>query len=282
MKHRISWGKVGAIAAGAVIVAGAAGSVALLGAQARRVQPQMELRALIGGGPELGVSIRELTEADARTAQIGAGSGVYVESVRDGSPASRAGILAADVITAFDGERVRSVAQLQRLVRETPDGRAVEVVLQRAGKRMTLSVTPAEPENVGPRALLAPRVQPDLLERFDFGGAPFILGGTGRLGVSTQTLTDQLREYFGAPNGVLVTSVQAGSTAAAAGLKAGDIITSVGGTTIRSVVELQRAVASAFGDVPISIWRDKKTLTLTAKFPARERERRSPANDPSI
>jgi hypothetical protein len=52
-----------------------------------------------------------------------------------------------DVAVQFDGENVRSAAQLTRLVRETPAGRTVKLGLIRDGKRMDIDVTPAAPEH---------------------------------------------------------------------------------------------------------------------------------------
>ncbi len=59
-----------------------------------------------------------------------------------GSAAEKAGIKKGDVIAEFDGERVRGVRHLTRLVTETPDGRTVKAAVMREGKRVDLSVTP--------------------------------------------------------------------------------------------------------------------------------------------
>ena len=57
--------------------------------------------------------------------------------VDEESAAAKAGIKTGDVVTSFDGERVRSARQLERLVEETPAGRTVKMALQRAGRRVT-------------------------------------------------------------------------------------------------------------------------------------------------
>ena len=71
---------------------------------------------------------------------------------------------------------------------------------------------------------------------------------------------------IGARTGVLVTSVAAGTPAAAAGLKAGDVITTVNGTTVASVNDLRRSLAGAADDVTLTIVRDRKDVTLKATF----------------
>ena len=102
-----------------------------LGADVRR------LALLAGRGAQLGVSVRELDAEQAKSQ-----SGAVVDEVRAGSAAEKAGIKKGDVITEFDGERVRGVRHLTRLVTETPDGRTVKAAVVREGKRVDLSVTP--------------------------------------------------------------------------------------------------------------------------------------------
>ena len=94
-------------------------------------------RCLPDAGAQLGVSVRELDAEQAKSQ-----SGAVVDEVRAGSAAEKAGIKKGDVITEFDGERVRGVRHLTRLVTETPDGRTVKAAVVREGKRVDLSVTP--------------------------------------------------------------------------------------------------------------------------------------------
>ena len=58
-------------------------------------------------------------------------------------------------------------------------------------------------------------------------GRNFPFGDRQRLGVQLMPLSDQLATYFGVKGGVLVASVEADSPAARAGLKAGDVISTV-------------------------------------------------------
>src|SRR5207244_3566994 len=61
-------------------------------------------------------------------------------------------------------------------------------------------------------------------------------------GIRVEQMTDQLRDYFGvySNNGILVTSVDSGSAAEKAGLKAGDVITAVDGKNIRTPADFSR------------------------------------------
>ncbi|HJR07778.1 MAG TPA: PDZ domain-containing protein [Pyrinomonadaceae bacterium] len=90
-------------------------------------------------------------------------------------------------------------------------------------------------------------------------------GGGRRIGITTQTLTDQLADYFGVGSGggLLVTSVIENSPASKAGLKAGDVVTEVDGTRLKTAGELSRALnRKDEGDVTLTISRDRKTRTI--------------------
>jgi serine protease Do len=102
--------------------------------------------AALGGGPRLGVRIRDVGKDDLAKFKLGTQAGVVVEEVTKDSAAEKAGVKAGDVIVQFDGENVRSAAQLTRLVRESVAGRNVKMGVFRDGKRMDLDVTPAVSE----------------------------------------------------------------------------------------------------------------------------------------
>jgi S1-C subfamily serine protease len=97
----------------------------------------------------------------------------------------------------------------------------------------------------------------------------------GRLGVGIQELTPQLAEYFGTKDGVLVTSVEPDTPAAKAGLKAGDVITSINGRTVNDGGQLIEAVQSADdgADLTVGYVRDKKAATAKATLEPREKEK---------
>ena len=99
---------------------------------------------------------------------------------------------------------------------------------------------------------------------FEFPGP----SARGRLGVGVDDLTAQLAAYFGAKEGVLVTTVTEDTPASRAGLKAGDVIVMFNGETVRNRVELQRAVGrvQADAEVSIGIVRDRKPSDVKVKL----------------
>ena len=225
-----------------------AGAVSLAAQDRFQVGPRGRADVRVfGSGGQLGIRVSD-TE-----------SGVRVDDVSAGSAAEKAGLRAGDVIIEFDGERVRSAMQLTRLVRETPDGRTVRLGVTRDGQRHDLQATP---ESRG--------------FAFDFDGDRLrheieqsmrgrLMPLRGRLGVTLQSLTPDLEEYFGATKGgALVSSVARDSAAAKAGLKAGDVITAVDGRGVRSAGEVMRQLGDRSGEIEIAIVRDKQEMTLKA------------------
>lgn len=234
---------------------------------------------IFGGGSRIGVSVADLDPADAK-----ATAGVRVDSVEDDSPAARAGVQTGDIIVEFDGERVRSVRQFSRLVSETPAGRQVTAVVTRDGKRTSLTITPRDAsslrfdndawraiDEVREMARIAPRPTPPRApsaprpRAFEF--EPFALLRGNQLGVTVNSLSDQLKEYFGVKDGLLVTSVTESSAAAKAGVKAGDVITSVNGSRVDSPSDLREEMRDVEPgqEFTLEITRDRKPMTLKGK-----------------
>lgn len=228
-----------------------------------------DLRGVGTAGPEIGVSVRDVT-ADAGAEATGPGA--VVERVRGESPAAKAGVQAGDVIVTYDGESVRSARQLVRLIDETLANRAVSLSVMRSGKRMDLSVTP-QARSPWAEALARPTPfeTPDfnlLVQPRARGVAPglYMPAFAGRLGIQTQDLTTQLAEYFGASDGVLVTSVGESGVARTAGLKAGDVITEVDGQAVQDTAALRQRLAGKTGKLALTVIRDKNKRTITVEM----------------
>lgn len=273
---------------------------------------------MVGGGPRLGVQIRDVAKDDVAKLKLAGQAGVVVEEVTKDSAAEKAGVKAGDVVVQFDGENVRSAAHLTRVVRETAPDRTVKMAVTRDGKRIEMDVTPSaagdamtmfidqskiradvekEMQSVhekmkelqlerkiapgapmphaapmpgapaGPMRWKVERPEGGEFEFFGQGDFPMAMAfgaARGRLGVSVQSLTPELAGYFGVKDGVLVSAVQADTPAAKAGLKAGDVITSVNDKAIGAPGELVDALRGKEGEVTIGLTRDKKAMSLKA------------------
>jgi serine protease Do len=226
------------------------------------------------GGAWLGVRLEEVTAEKAKELKLAGEYGATVTDVEEGSPAAKAGVAKGDVIVEFAGEKVRSAAQLRRLVRETPLGRTVTLLVDRAGQTKTLSAKLEARSRGAFEMPVTPMPRPPNVEIPEFG---FVWQARGaRLGISGDELTPQLAEYFGVKQGkgVLVREVIVGSGAEKAGLKAGDVIVAVDGKEVATVSKLRRALAGDTEEkrkVTLAIVRDKREQTLTVELEPAER-----------
>jgi len=270
---------LGGLAAAAALLALIALSPGLL-AQDRGLPSDLRFH-MRGPGAEIGIAARDLRkEETSRSAQ----GGVVVEEVREGSPAARAGLKAGDVIVEFDGERVRSVRHLVRLIDETPADRTVEAAILRDGSKKTVDISPAASNGLafdGTLPDIRPQIERGLRAiprgfRFDSEGerrGP-LDEGNRRLGVSLSPLTEQLAAFFGVKSGVLVSSVDANSPAARAGLKAGDVIVAVNGHEVGEPLALREQIRGGGGTLDLRLSRDRRQMTVKVELPQRATERR--------
>ena len=230
-------------------------------------------------GSQIGVTVRDVEEDDLKRAKLDALAGVVVDDVSEGSPAEKAGIKDGDIITEFDGERVRGVRQFTRLVQETPARRKVQAAVLRDGQRVAISVETRESdgarmfgkldrlhdmETLVPKIMRDTPTPPPPPPFRSFDG---LLGRSSALGITVDDISPQLRSYFGVTDGVLVTSVNDDSSAARAGLKAGDVITSIDGESVHAPADLRRRTQrlNAGDEFTLAVVRDKKPLTLKGK-----------------
>jgi PDZ domain-containing secreted protein len=224
------------------------------------------------GAAHLGVSLGEVTTEKAQELKLPAVAGAIVSSVQKESAAAKAGIETGDAIIEFDGIRVRSSAELRRLIRETPAGRTVEMKIVRDGKTRVVSAKmEANPEQFnynynGPEIRIPSINMPKInIPPLDFSG---FWDHRVTLGISADDLTPQLAQYFGVKQGkgILISEVTKGGAADKAGLKAGDVIVLVDGQPISGVEELRANLNDNFtGDtrkVSLTIVRDRHEQSL--------------------
>jgi serine protease Do len=89
----------------------------------------------------IGVEPDTLDPDDESARSVPGGRGVIVRAIKPQSPAERAGIKPGDVITAFDGQKVVSDAELRWLASTGGPGRAVPLGVWRGGRMHEIKVT---------------------------------------------------------------------------------------------------------------------------------------------
>lgn len=251
---------------------------------AENVQRTVVVEKNTGEQGWLGVSITDVTDEVRKKQDLADGvTGVLVLEVYDDSPAQKADVRGGDVITTAAGAKVESVAKLVDVISSTAPGKQVTITVLRDGKPMTFDVTLAQREKSkmvwvgdlekleelegleGLEALEALKTLSIDIPRLELGLAG--TSGRGRLGVYIDDLSEGLGEYFGVPEGkgALVEDIVEGSPAEKAGIRAGDVITKIGGESVGDAEELKEAIGDmdAGKETPVVVWRDGKQLTLT-------------------
>jgi serine protease Do len=232
----------------------------------------------------LGVDLAEVTTEVAGRLRLREERGALVTNVASDTAAAKAGLQKDDVIIKWNGETVESVRELERRIRETPTGRNVRLGVLRNGSEVEVAATLGDRGDylshirVAPVARVAPlaRIAPatTIVPRARMMARPATAVVRARLldrsvGMSLQSMSPQLAEYFGLQNrsGALVTFVHPDSAAAKAGIKAGDVILSVGGQAVDGpgrAIELLSGRGE--GAVEVKVMRDRQERSLTLQL----------------
>jgi Do/DeqQ family serine protease len=176
----------------------------------------------------LGVTILTLTPDLADNLGAKDLQGALVQQVTEGSAADKAGIKAGDVITAVNGNAVKSMAELRNRIGLMRVGESVDVAIFRDGKsRHVTALVTAKPGTPG--AEEGDAGEPHrALQGADLGDAP---GG----------------------GGVIVRSIEPGSPASQTLLRPNDVITTVNRKAVANLKDLRAAA------------KDQPTLLLTVR-----------------
>jgi serine protease Do len=165
----------------------------------------------------LGISMNDVTPANAHFFNLQDASGAIVAQVTPDSPASRGGLQTGDVITQVNDTKVVNGSTLQVAVSEMAPGTKIALSVIRNGKTVNLNLTVGQ---FNGSSEVASNDGQD-----GQGGA-----NTGKLGLTISNLTSNARQQINAPDqlhGVVVESVRPASPADDAGIQPGDVILEV-------------------------------------------------------
>lgn len=167
---------------------------------------------------QLGISVQDLAPALAEAFGLDTRGGVVVTQVVPDSPADQAGLRTGDVVLRVDGRSVRNATELRNTIGLLRVGQSVELEIRRNGEQRMIQAT-VESREVAQvdGASLSPRL----------AGAQF--GYT------------ELQTREGREQRLRVEAVDAGSAAARAGLRVGDIVLSVNRQNVHDIEAFRRA-----------------------------------------
>lgn len=214
-------------------------------------------------GSFLGVGIQEIDSNRAKELKLPEEAGVEVTRIAPDSPAEKAGIKTGDVVTQYNGQRVEGMDQFSRMVRETPAGRDVKIGIIRNGAPQTVTAKIASRPALGGQLIPQAPVQ----EPFDFHFPDMpqshMTWRSVALGIEAEALEGQLAEFFGVKEGVLVRTVNKGSAAERAGIRAGDVIVRVDDAKVATPADITAHLRGQHGrSVSVVVVRDRKEISM--------------------
>ena len=200
----------------------------------------------------LGVRIQTVTDELAEGMHLDHARGALVASVTEGGPAEAAGIEQGDVVLKFDGRDVPDMRKLPRMVAETPIGKAVKVVVWRKGDKKTFTVKLGVLDEEQLAKAEEPQPAPAQKEPDQVSD----------LGLTLGQITPEMRDRFGLGDktqGVVITDVTEGGSAAEKGLRPGDVIVEVDQEEVKSpaqvVDRINKAKSEGFRVVTLLVYR---------------------------
>ncbi len=170
----------------------------------------------------LGVQIQNMTADIAESVGLAEAKGAIVSEPQKGSPADKAGIRSGDVITAVDGKKIKGSKELAKLIASYSPKEKAAISIWRNGGAKEIIVELGKLPGSQKVAARAPSGESELVPLDTFG------------------LTLKPTE-----DGVEIAAVEEGSLAAEKGFRKGSLIVSVNGTEVRSVRDVEDALADA-------------------------------------
>jgi Do/DeqQ family serine protease len=190
----------------------------------------------------LGIEMVDVPAQAQRKLRLPSLDGALIDTVQAGSPAEHAGLRAGDVVTALNGRRIRSSAELRARLGLTAVGDEIELTVIRASGTQRIRTRVAPPQTASHGAAQAVPQLPGLrvveIER----GSP---------------LAQRLRG-----GGLVVAAVDADSRALQAGFRPGDIIYAVNRRRVQTLVEFQSLLRGSERGYAISLLRGDFNLTI--------------------
>jgi Do/DeqQ family serine protease len=197
--------------------------------------------------PWLGARLQAVTPEIAETLGLRLPSGALVANVVPGSPAARAGLKLSDLIVAIDGQAIGDPNAFDYRFATRPLGGTAQVDVQRAGKPVKLMV----PLEVAP----------------DSGRSEIVLNGRSPLqGAKVANISPAVADELhldADTEGVVITDLADGGTAANVGFQKGDIIQAVNNQKILKTGDLEKATHDASRLWRITLMRGGQQINVT-------------------
>jgi serine protease Do len=228
----------------AIVRGGSGIGFAIPSSMARRIASDLLAKGKVTRG-WLGVSLQPLTPDLAASFGVKDQKGALVSDVVPDSPAARAGLKSGDVVLQYDGKKIDDPGDLARAVGMAAPGHEAKLTVWREKQERTVSVklneTPTERD-------------------------------ASRLGLEVRPVTPDVARQLDlkTTDGVVVTSVEDGSPADAAGIKRGDVIREMNRQPVKTLRDFESITGKLGKDERVTMRVQRGNTSLyVALAPAR-------------
>lgn len=188
----------------------------------------------------VGIMIQNLTPEIAKALHEPEAKGAVVTSISPNSPAAQAGILPGDIILSINGKSIHSAGQVQNTIGLYRAGSKLKIQVLRDGTKLSYKLVSADPEAYKHQAELNdPFLHGLVMKDFDA-----VLPGTGHV------------------RGVQVLNISENSPAFQAGMRPGDIITSINNIPSTNLKDINKLVDSKQEEVLVNVFRGNGAIFM--------------------
>ena len=171
-------------------------------------------------------------KAKGNEPDIDALDGVYVSEVTDASAAEEAGLQKGDVVTEFDGKKVKKMSELQEAIAQHRPGDKVSITYKRGKKEHKVNVTLRNTQGTT-----------KVMEEVDLD----------QMGVNLKPINEDEQKALGINYGLVINAIRNGKMKTA-GASKGTIILWVNDQKMQTVEDWEEAVKSANQSTDRTLW----------------------------
>jgi S1-C subfamily serine protease len=206
---------------------------------ARKIMTQLiESGKVVRGA--IGADVGFVSDELARSFGYHGNGGALVQDVAAGSPAGRAGLAPGDIILERGGKRVENATTFRNAIASSTPGTSIQIQVFRDGKRRNVEL------EIGELQATAPATETP--------------AGSGQLvwGLELSDVTPELQKRLAlaTAEGAVIVQVHPNTPADDAGVRVGDLLSSVGETAVLDADQARRALLTAKAPVRLRIVHD--------------------------
>lgn len=224
--------------------------------EVKKIIPDLESRGQIRKG-YLGVGLGDIDEAAAEYLGLKDAKGSLVTVVESKGPAQKAGVKQYDIITEFNGRKIKNTTELMDAVADAPIGEKVNFKVMRDGKVLSMQVTVSERMDKKQIAKKSSK-----LEKPDGVEAGF------NLGLKFTDITDRLREEWGYAEDLkkpIISEIKPDALGARIGVRPGDVVLDVNKKDVATAAEAAKHLKKGTNSMRVA--RGDRLIIITFDIP---------------